>query len=231
MIGKGESGVDIKNIENIDFGSLSSEEAKELGFNVLFQEEDGTFDWIFSLKLLKNRSLLKFVIKVIALICVLIAVVFIIVVRDPGLLLMILGILVLCFAGGSLIAVFATWVVNAMYKGNYLLVYQLNDRQLLFSQTSDQAQITKIISVASAAVNAAGNNLGGAIAGAGLAMSPNAYSSDFSKVKAVRGNKKDNLIWVNSFFQYQMVYVPDSFYDFVWDYVTQRCPKAKIKKR
>ncbi len=222
--------MDIKNIGDIDFGSLSSEEAKELGFDVLFQEEDGTYNWIYSLKVLKNRSLLRFIIMVLVIIFLVIAVVFIIMIRDAREFLSFLGILALCFVGAILIAVFATWLVNKMYKGSYLLVYQMNDQQLIFSQTTDQAQITRIIASTSAAINAAGGNLGGAIAGNALATSPNAYRSEFSKVRSVKGNRKDNLIWVNTFLQYQMVYVPDAFYDFVWDYITERCVKARIRK-
>ncbi len=106
----------------------------------------------------------------------------------------------------------------------------MNERELAFSQTTDQKQITRTISAASAAVNAAGRNVGGTIAGAGLALSPNAYRSAFAKVKSIKAKRKDNLIWVNTFLQYQMVYVPDAFYDFVWNYITQRCPNARISE-
>ena len=222
--------MDIKNIGNIDFESLSSEEARELGFNVLFQEEDGTYDWIYSMKMFQNRSILKLILKIIGLMFVLMAVIFAFLIHDFSSLLPFLGILALCFASVVLITFFATWLVNTLYKGNYLLVYQMNERELAFSQTTDQRQITRTISAASAAVNAAGRNVGGTIAGAGLALSPNAYRSAFAKVKSIKAKRKDNLIWVNTFLQYQMVYVPDAFYDFVWNYITQRCPNARISE-
>ena len=38
-------------------------------------------------------------------------------------------------------------------------------------------------------------------------------------------------IWVNTFLQSLMIYVPDEFYDFVWNYITQRCDKARISER
>ena len=53
--------MDIKNIESLDPGSLTSEEARELGLNVIFLEEDGTYDWIYCLKMLQNLSMFKFV--------------------------------------------------------------------------------------------------------------------------------------------------------------------------
>ena len=222
--------MDAKNIENSSFGSMSSAEAQKMGFNVLFQEEDGTYDWIYSLNMLKNRSMLIYVIRVIIIIWIVIALIFVVLAGGSDKLLLILGILALCLVGAILIAFFAVWLVNKLYKGSYLLVYQMNDEQLVFSQTTDQAQITRTIAAASAAINAAGNNIGGAIAGAGLALGPNAYRSRFSKVRSVKGKRKDNLIEVNTFLQNQMVYVPEEYYDFVWEYITQRCRKARIRE-
>ena len=43
-----------------------------------------------------------------------------------------------------------------------------------------------------------------------------------------KGKKRDNLIWVNIFMQFLMVYVPDGAYDFVWDHITARCVNARI---
>ena len=48
------------------------------------------------------------------------------------------------------------------------------------------------------------------------------------KVRSVKGKRADNLIWVNTFLQYQQVYVPKSAYNFVWNYITERCVNAKI---
>ena len=46
--------MDIKDIGSIRFEALRTDEAKELGINVLFQEEDGTYDWIYCLSMAKN---------------------------------------------------------------------------------------------------------------------------------------------------------------------------------
>lgn len=130
-----------------------------------------------------------------------------------------------------LIILFAFWLVNKLFKGSYMLVYQMNNDEIMFSQTADQAEITRTIAAASAIVNTVGKNVGGAIAGTGLAMRPNIYTAKFAKVSSVKGDRKDNLIWVNTFMQSLMIYVPDEFYDFVWNYITQRCDKARISER
>ena len=223
--------MDIKNIESLDFGSLTTEEASELGLNVIFLEEDGTYDWIYCLKIFQNLSLFKFVMKVIAIIYAFIIITLLVLTKGSGDILWLLGILGLVFAAVVVIVLFSFWLVDKLYKGSYMLIYEMNDVGITFSQTTDQAQITRAIAATSAAVNAAGGNVGGVIAGTGLAMRPNSYHADFAKVRSVKGKRSDNLIWVNTFLQYLMVYVPEEAYDFVWNYITGRCVKAKITTR
>ena len=217
-----------KRIEDIDFLSLTTEEAEKLGLNAIYQEEDGTYDWIYCMNMMKDLSMLKFYYKVIGL-CFL-----------PIILLMIwmaltgrfdwssFLVVMLCFVVVLLIVLFAVWLVNKLFQSKYMLIYQMNNEGLTFSQTTDQAEMTRTIAAASAAVSAAGGHTGGVISGSGMALSPNAYYSEFSKVRSVRGVRKDNLIWVNTFLQFQQVYVPAGSYDFVWNYITQRCVNARI---
>lgn len=223
--------MDIKKIGNIEFESLGTNEAKELGINVLFQEEDGTYDWIYCLNMFKNLSMFKFVVKVILITFIPIVVMLLILSGGSADVLWVLGIIALCLGVVMLIVLFSFWLINKLYKGSYMLVYQMNNDEIMFSQTTDQAEITKTIAAATAAVNAAGNNVGGVIAGTGLALRPNMYIARFAKVSSVKGSRKDNLIWVNTFLQALMIYVPDEFYDFVWNYITQRCDKARIRER
>lgn len=217
-----------KRIEDIDFLSLTTEEAEKLGLHAIYLEEDGTYDWIYCMNMMKDLSMLKFYYKVIGL-CFL-----------PIILLMIwmaltgrfdwssFLVVMLCFVVVLLIVLFAVWLVNKLFQSKYMLIYQMNNEGITFSQTTDQAEMTRTIAAASAAASAAGGHTGGVISGSGMALSPNAYYSEFSKVRSVRGVRKDNLIWVNTFLQFQQVYVPAGSYDFVWNYITQRCVNARI---
>ncbi len=223
--------MEIKNLDHLDFGSLSSEEADQLGLNVIFLEKDGTYDWIYCLRMFQNLSMFKFVMKIMIFMFAAITVIMLVLTGGSGDVLWLLGILGLCFAAVILIVLFSFWLVDKLFKGRYMLIYEMNEQGLTFSQTTDQAQITRTIAAASAAVNAAGGNAGGVIAGTGLALSPNSYHADFSKVRSVKGRKSDNLIWVNTFLQYLMVYVPDDAYDFVWTYITERCVNASISSK
>lgn len=220
--------MDIRNVESLDAGSLTTEEAGRLGINVVFREEDGTYNWIYCMKMLQNLSMLKFVMKIMVIMFAAITITMLVLTGGSGDILWLLGILGLVFAAVIVIVLFSFWLVDKIFKSSYMLIYEMNDTGLTFSQTTDQAQITRTIAAASAAVNAAGGNVGGVIAGTGLAMRPNSYHADFSKVRSVKGKKRDNLIWVNTFMQFLMVYVPDEAYDFVWTYITGRCVNARI---
>lgn len=222
--------MDLNKIDTINFENLTSEEASQLGLNSIFQEANGTYDWIYCMDMLQDKSMMKFVMKIIALAFVPFIIISLIISEDLEKALWVIGILALCLGAVMIIIVLSFWFTNALYKGKYMMVYQMNNHELVFSQTSDQAKITKMLTATYSAVSAAGQNIGGTIAGAGLTMSPNAHHAVFAKVRSVKGKKKDNLIWVNSFFQHLMVYVPAESYDFVWEYITQRCVRARISE-
>ena len=52
---------------------------------------------------------------------------------------------------------------------------------------------------------------------------------DYTKVRKIKAVRRKNLIRVNLWMQKGTVYVPPAHYDFVYNYITSRCPNAKIK--
>ena len=217
-----------QNIEDIDFLSLTTEEAEELGLNAIFEEEDGTYDWIYCMNMMKDMSMIRFYFKVVSLCFLPIVLMMIWMALNSQLTMYAFCVTMLSFGGVLLVVVFCIWLVNKMYHGKYMLVYQMNDEGITFSQTSDQAAMTRAIAAVSAAASAAGGHAGGVISGTGMTLRASAYHSSFAKVRSVKCVRKDNLIWVNTFLQFQQVYVPKSAYGFVWNYITERCVNAKI---
>ena len=61
-----------------------------------------------------------------------------------------------------------------------------------------------------------------------LASSRTSMSTDFNIVKKVKAKRWMNTIMVNEPFCKNRVYVSDADFDFVYDYISSRCPKAKI---
>ena len=52
---------------------------------------------------------------------------------------------------------------------------------------------------------------------------------DYTKVKKIKAVRRKNLIWVSLWMQRGAIFVPPEHYDFVYHYITSRCPNAKIK--
>lgn len=52
---------------------------------------------------------------------------------------------------------------------------------------------------------------------------------DYTKVKKIKAARRKNLIWVNMWMQRGAIFVPAEHYNFVYNYITSRCPNAKIK--
>ena len=220
--------MDINNISSIDMSSLSTEQAYELGLNSIFLEDDGTYNWIYCMKMRQDLSMFKFIFKIVSAMYALMVIIILLLIHGSGDVLELLGIFALCYAVIVLVIIFSYWLIDKIFKGNYMLIFEMNEEGITFSQTTDQAEMTRMIAATSAAVNLAGNNVGGVIAGTGMAFRPNSYHADFSKVMSVKGKREENLIWVNTLAQFLQVYVPSDAYEFVWQYITQRCVKARI---
>jgi hypothetical protein len=68
------------------------------------------------------------------------------------------------------------------------------------------------------------------VVGAGMMAAGNSsMSSDFLFVRKVIALRKMNTIQVNERLSKNRVYVSDEDFDFVFDYISSRCPNAKIK--
>ena len=77
-------------------------------------------------------------------------------------------------------------------------------------------------------LGAAGNKL--SMTGSGLVlMTKNSMTSEFALVKKVTRNARENTIKLDQILEHNQIYVEKEDYDFVWNYITSRCKKAKIR--
>lgn len=74
----------------------------------------------------------------------------------------------------------------------------------------------------------AGNRM--SMTGSGLVlMTKNSITSEFALVKKVTRNARKNTIKLDQILEHNQIYVEKEDYDFVWNYITSRCKKAKIR--
>ena len=200
----------------------------------MIQDENGIYHWIYELDMNNNRSILNLVLKLIMGIMGIICVIVLIVSIKNGVPLenVLEGakILLLCLFVIFLICLFAYWLVKKMYDGTYVMIYDMDEEGISFSQTADQAEKTRLIAGFASMAGAASKNYGLMASGAAAAYNTSAYSK-FTKVTKVIIDKDKNLINLCSPFLLNMVYVEDKDFEFVENYICQRCTKAIIKRK
>ena len=199
----------------------------------MIKDEEGRYHWIYELDMKSNLSIMYLILKIIiGSMFVILAVIIAICYKDGVPMDRIIDsskIVLACIGGIGLICMFSYWLVSKIYGGTYVMIYDMDEEGISFSQTADQAEKTKIIAGFSSMAGAATKNYGLMASGFAVANNTSAHSS-FAKVRKVTVKRKDNLIDLHSPFLLNMIYVDDENFDFVEEYICQRCVKARIKK-
>ena len=190
---------------------------------------DGTYRWIYEMPMRKSFFLLFDVWRV--LLIAGIAVMLITMIFSDGTLLerlkdsaltvgIVLGIL-------FVLSLPAYWIVTRANNGKYTVLFELDEKFL--SHTQIKTEKAKALELLTMLTGAATGNM--TTTGIGLMNSAGgSLTSRLEKVRTVRGNRRKKLIKVNSLIKRNQVYVKDSDYDFVMDFLTEHCPAAKVSR-
>ena len=117
-------------------------------------------------------------------------------------------------------------IVSALYGGRYVVLFEMDDKQVSHIQVPVQAEKAKKLGILTALVGIAARKP--TVAGAGmLAAGKNASTSVFKNVRNVKARRRLHLIKVNQLLDKNQVYVPDEDFDFVYEFIKSRCPQAK----
>lgn len=192
---------------------------------------DGKYRWAYEVNLYTNYAVLVDVIKVMFIsFGIVFAFIFLLALFEgditldwlksmgKGILIGAGGLLVLCYLGYML------WsVVNG---GKYLAMFTMDESGVNHSQHPRHTKRAQKLGMITALVGLLARNP--TTAGAGLlSASRTDMSSDFSCVRRVKAVRRQNLIKVNERFGKNRVFVADSDFDFVYDFIRNRCPLAK----
>lgn len=118
-------------------------------------------------------------------------------------------------------------IVAAGYGWKYVVVFVMDENGIDHIQQQKQLKKAQVIGIVTALAGAHAGNPGRVGQGM-LVASHGSLSSNFSVVKKIKGYPHSNVIKVNSLFSKNQIYMLDEDYDFVWEYITSRCPNAKI---
>lgn len=194
------------------------------------QFKDGKYRWVYEMPILSNPTIFLTVFKVFAYILGVSFVVFgffIYVIHGnwAGLWEMAKGYLI-ALGIIAVLNVLGVLVIAAMYKGKYIVMFEMDEHQIKHIQVSEQFRKAKKMGQLGAYAGMLTGNF--TLAGAGLLMaSKDASVSNYSEVRRVIPRRGLHVIKVNEFIEKNQIYVPDEDFDFVYDYIKSRCPKAK----
>ncbi|MBQ7063598.1 MAG: zinc ribbon domain-containing protein [Firmicutes bacterium] len=202
-----------------------------LNTNEIILDENGRYHWIYELPMLKSFFLLMEVWKVIlmagAIICFFMILVGLI--GGDGLEAVTGALVALAIPLGIIfvLSLPAYYIVTKANNGIYTVWFEMDEDGI--DHTQIKTDKAKALDVLTTLVGAGTGNL--TTAGAGL-MSAGGGSlySRFHNVRKIIAVRKHNLIRVNGRLIHNMVYVDQKDFDFVFNYIVQHCPNAKVKE-
>ena len=119
----------------------------------------------------------------------------------------------------------AYWIVVRANNGKYTVLFELDEATLCHTQIkTEKAKALDVLTMFAGAA-------AGSFTATGIGMmnvGGGSLTSHLSRVRKIKSRHAKNYIRVNGLLIRNMVYVKDSDFDFVMDYLVQHCPKAKV---
>ncbi len=223
-----------KKKENISSGINSSEDivGESVGGsgNIRYCP-DGKYRWFYEFPLLKNPTILFTVIKVMAVAAAFPALIVFLSSLSSGFIEAVVAtfeLYAVCMGIIAVLSVLGYLILAAVYGGKYLVLFEMDEDGI--SHIQQDKQFKKAQGIAWLTVMAGGLSGNTGVMGTGmLAATKGASTTDFKNVSEVIGIRSRNTVKVNKLLDKNQVYVEPEDYDFVWNYITSRCKKAKIR--
>lgn len=199
----------------------------------VYQDELGLWHWIYSLPMFSNLSVLRTVLKAMAICCLLPVVTMLVIIYSNGSTLSgsfeEFG-LTLAIAGGIfLLSIVIYFLVSVFYGGNYVFIYTMDDHSITTTQPADQAAKLSAIGMFTAASGAVSHNPGIMIAGLAAGGSQIAHTA-FEDIKTLTFDRKNEEIRIHSFLTWYSIYVNSEDFPLVAEFIRARSTRADIKE-
>lgn len=228
--------------ENCGAPSASGETGADASVNVrenagegqtgtnIYKCADGKYRWIYEMNLFKNPTVFLLLFKIFFFICLGILASSLIFAAfrgdlDGSTFLESLKVFGIALGGATALLTVSYLIYAAIMGGKYIVLFEMDEKGINHKQMPKEAEKAKILSVLTVLAGAARGSL--TAAGAGIGAARTEMYSDFSTVKKVKPYRSRNLIKVNGTLEHNQVYCAREDFDFVANYITDRCPKLK----
>lgn len=194
----------------------------------------GRLRWMYEVNMWKNPVLILTIMKVFAIVVFVLALMnAVLVAFDNSLaegIKVFGGFLFFGLSGMLILGLIAYFIISVIYGGRYCVLFEMSDRGVNHIQMQKQFKKAQTLSLLTTLAAAASKNVSAAGAGV-LAGSTQSIYSEFSGVRKLIALKRNNCIKVNGLLIKNQVYAAPEQFDFIWAYISQRCPQAtKILK-
>ena len=203
------------------------EEPEEKPVNGLLYK-DGKYYWVAELPMLKTFALLFEVWRVLGISTFIIAIIGLVANliggNGPEAYLAVIGMCALVMGILMVLSIPAYYIVTKANNGKYTVLFEMDDEGVDHTQIkTDKAKALDILTMmaGSATKNYTLRGIGTLNASGG-----SLYSS-FANVRKIRANKNKGIIALNGRFLRNQVYVDDENFDFVSQFIRERCPNAR----
>ena len=193
--------------------------------------DDGIYRWIYELNMYKNPIILITVFKVLGMAVVIVFVLSIIIQLvtgsfsvefDPDGLKVIIGILLVLVA----ITVLSYFIVAKQYGGKYIVIFEMTEDSITHRQMDSQFDKAKALGWWATIIGMASGNL--ATVGIGLTSATrNSMTSEYMSVRKIKPKKRLHLIHLNGMLERNQIYVCDEDFDFVLQFLKEKCKNAR----
>ena len=194
--------------------------------------EDGKYHWMYDLPLLKNPAVLIDVYWMLGVSMAIFAcIIFLIQACSEGINIegfeISLKIIGVTAAIMFVLGILGYLLYAAMSGWTYTVHFIMDENQVIQKKKKKNEKVGKRIAVLTVLAGLFAKRP--SVMGAGaLAASRNTMTSEFASVKKVKAVRWMDTILVKEFLERNRVYVNKDDFEFVYDYITSRCKKAKI---
>ncbi len=116
-------------------------------------------------------------------------------------------------------------IYAAIMGGKYCVMFEMDDNGINHKQMPKQAEKAELLSALTMMAGAASGSL--STVGLGMASAETEMYSEFVNVRELKAFPRSNLIKVNGRLQHNQVYADAEDFDFVYGFLSERCPNAR----
>ena len=187
--------------------------------------EDGVYRWVYELNMFRSTAILGTLLKIFGVIFV-------------GLWLLIglsggfddFGqfslIMLAVFAGVCVLILISYAIVAAINGGKYCVLFEMNETEIAHIQLPSQFKKAQVAGWIAAFAGVLAGNMTATAAGI-LGASRNKLVNKFQNVRSIKADPARHIIKVNGALKANQVYVDDTGFDFVLDFLRSHCPNAR----